>query len=268
MSGGLSEERRAAIRRYVIRGDRTREPVFVGRETEFTAVRNSIDAARDGYRERRTVCLSGPPGIGKTAFLTACHQRMMENPPTNGDNLIWTTVGSMDLRDPVAVTYVVADAINRLPDDCINTSRMVKRLKSFSDWMPEMGAEVTLNLAVAKLKAKMDSRRYQDKSSLSTTAGAPWWQLKELHSTVRDNPAIVICVDEAHGLRGSDGHLARISHQGAGTPIYRLQQGPFLIAPSSTRKRSRRATHSPVARNSGRCPRLASEKSSSRNNLG
>lgn len=34
------------------------------------------------------------------------------------------------------------------------------------------------------------------------------------------------------------------------------------------RKRARAANHSPVARNSGRCPRLASETTSSRNSLG
>lgn len=66
----LAEMDRIRIADYANQGDREDEPAFVGRKDLFDLVARNMRAAMRGRSKGRTICLAGPPGIGKTAFLS------------------------------------------------------------------------------------------------------------------------------------------------------------------------------------------------------
>ena len=81
----MDESQRKRIKKYVILADRAVEPVFVGRKDLFEVVASAAEACADGHPDGQTVCVSGPPGVGKSAFIAALRDRALgdwEGPPT------------------------------------------------------------------------------------------------------------------------------------------------------------------------------------------
>ena len=81
----MDESQREKVEAYVDVSDREVEPVFVGRADLFETVASAARACADGHPRGQTVCVSGPPGVGKSAFIAALHARGLdgwEGPPT------------------------------------------------------------------------------------------------------------------------------------------------------------------------------------------
>ena len=88
------------------------EPVFVGRDDLFRMVSDAAGACADGHPQGQTVCVSGPPGIGKTAFLAELRRRGRGD--WGGPPLAAASVPANMLHDPRVVLRSLVDA---LPDD-------------------------------------------------------------------------------------------------------------------------------------------------------
>ena len=108
----MNEAQRERIREYAQLGDRGTEPLFVGREDLFRTVAASAGACVAGQPQGQTVCLSGPSGIGKTAFLTELRRRGRRD--WGGPPLAAASVPANMLHDPRVVLRSLVDA---LPDD-------------------------------------------------------------------------------------------------------------------------------------------------------
>jgi len=102
------------LRSYIIAGHRGREPVFVGRKTLFDLVEDNIQSLRNGQIEGRTICLSGPPGIGKTAFLRELKNRYED--PFKSTLVVQTS--SSSLHNP---SELVADIIEQFSDNWLSS---------------------------------------------------------------------------------------------------------------------------------------------------
>ena len=133
----LSQDHRDALTEYVGLGERALEPVFVGRESFFDRVRSASAAALRGV-PGTTMCLYGPPGVGKTAFIAALEQRQRED-----DSLPQVVrVAPGELREPRYVLRRVASAI--FADD----SEAEKVVRWFT------GGLESLEVGVGPIKAK------------------------------------------------------------------------------------------------------------------
>jgi len=72
----VNKEQREKLLDYAARGDRKPEPVFVGRDELFrTVAKNLRSAISDGWSTGSTVCVTGPAGAGKSAFVEALKKR-------------------------------------------------------------------------------------------------------------------------------------------------------------------------------------------------
>ncbi len=72
----MDSEQRKKLRGYAAQEDRKPEPVFVGREDLFRVVEKNIRSVKsDGFSTGSTVCLTGPPGAGKSAFVNELKKR-------------------------------------------------------------------------------------------------------------------------------------------------------------------------------------------------
>ncbi len=225
---GLSAELRTKIVKYVRHADREIEPMFVGREDLFAAVADSALSCADGYPRGQTLCLAGPPGIGKTAFLDALRERSLAGdwggPPT-----LTVEVDADELHDPRLVLAAVALA---LPDNL--SGRLDGRVRqSLSDFAKRI-------ISVSALGAQI---------ALTQPEGPPpslWNGLANLLPKGRE-AVLCLAVDEAHKLKPTPGQrdnevLAKLhlGRQRERLPVFALLAGhsqtPEVIAPSVSRR--------------------------------
>lgn len=73
----------AALRDYDRRRDRASPPVFVGRASELSFLRDAVAAAQSGA-EGITALLQGVPGVGKSAFAATSRRSSVRQWPTTG----------------------------------------------------------------------------------------------------------------------------------------------------------------------------------------
>ena len=174
------------IERYVNRSDREIEPVFVGRQDLFRTVAAAANACADGHPRGQTVCLAGPPGIGKTAFLTELRTRGLSG-DWGGPPVLMAEVSPAKLHDPHFVLAAVARALptswrNALDERTRQSVQdLIRRVVSISAF----GAQITL-------------------SSPNQATEFLWEGIQRL--TPKDQEAVLcICVDEAHQLKPTPG---------------------------------------------------------------
>ena len=238
----MDEVQRERIREYAQLGDRGTEPLFVGREDLFRTVAASAGACVAGQPQGQTVCLSGPPGIGKTAFLTELRRRGRRD--WGGPPLAAASVPANMLHDPRVVLRSLVDA---LPDDWCGAGKgvildrigtILKRGASFSVF--GMGA------ALGPAQPEPEGDILGD-------------GLAEVLRGLPEGVAVCLFVDEAQQLDPTPGKnrndlLANI-HSGwhARHPLFVLLAGlaqtPDVIRPTISRLAGRRSLRmQPLAR--------------------
>jgi len=131
----LSPEQAERIGRYMRTGDRGREPVFVGRAEQFRLLENNAHAARDGDTEGRTVCLSGPPGIGKSAFLSA----FAEKHAGARHGILPVAVDAANLHSPGEVLSAIGSALSARHRSPMNN--LVKRIEGLGFRLESAGGK-------------------------------------------------------------------------------------------------------------------------------
>ena len=225
---GLNAELRAKVEDYVNRSDREAEPVFVGRKDLFATVASAAQSCADGHPRGQTVCLAGPPGVGKTAFLDALRLRSLGGnwggPPT-----LTVGIDPDELHDPRLVLAAVALA------------------------MPEKWRS-GLSERIRKLMMKFAERAisisaFGARIALAQPEGPPPSLWDGLANLLPKNREAVLClsVDEAHKLKPTPGEqdnktLAKLhfGNQRERLPAFALLAGhsqtPDVIARSVSRR--------------------------------
>ncbi len=219
----LNEVQRKRLCEYVHQDNKKSEPVFVGRKDEIENIEDNIDVASEGCHAGRVICLSGPPGIGKTALLAECRRRSEQN-----NSAIWAPVCARHLHKSDAIVCAVAKAVAQLPADRINQSALPQCIEILKHWEPEIKNEKSFNAVLTRLHKSL----YSNIDSIERTySGAPWGTLECLHACIKDKPPLVIVVDEAQHVVGSDGQegtINRVLHQfqqGRNVPIVPILAG-------------------------------------------
>jgi len=65
-------------------GDRDTEPILAGRDSLFELVKGQARLAAARVGKGRTICICGPPGVGKTAFVEEFGKRCRNGDFLNG----------------------------------------------------------------------------------------------------------------------------------------------------------------------------------------
>ena len=221
----MDAKRKAKIDLYVSHADRGVEPLFVGRKDLFETVRKAALACASGQPQGQTLCIAGPPGIGKSAFLAALRRRELAG--RGGPFTLFAEADPWRLHDPRFV---------------------LERLKAVLDAIKPASQR-------AKDKAQAAGGRIQSVSALGFGGAVGPRPPKAdplaegLAKALDDAPediALCLTVDEAHQLRPTPGReineLLAMIHAGAYVrfPLFVLLAGhsqtPDVIQPSVSRR--------------------------------
>lgn len=142
---------------------------------------------------RHGVCLAVPPGVSKTAFLSAL-KRCAKTPEWGGPPMACVGVSAANLHRPVLVLAGIASQIPpqwKRPNEDVRT--LLGRLTGAS---VSVGAEFTLSAS-----ASWSAREAEADPTM------PWTQAAKTPKESGPPPGTVICllIDEAHSLRPTSG---------------------------------------------------------------
>lgn len=185
----LTDAERERLDRYRRKGDRAEEPVFVGREDLFSLISDNAAAAADGDAKGRTVCLAGPPGVGKTAFLSALKRRV-KTPEWGGPPMACVDVSAANLHSPA---LVLAGIASQIPPEWKRPNEDVRALLGrLTGASVSFGAGFTLSAS-----ASWSARQAEADPTM------PWMQAAKIPKEGGPPSDAVICllIDEAHSLR-------------------------------------------------------------------
>ena len=215
------------LRDYCRLGDRRHEPVFVGREDLFAAVDEVVVGAVRHGGEGQTMCISGPPGIGKTSFIREFKSRS-RNPENDRAPALVVSVPTNELNNPKAI-------VNRISIEVSRNTSIVERAKKYL-----ASARLSVNVAGIASLAVQGAAASGD----AQTASFPWVNVCDVAREVIENgSAVCIAVDEAQALgnhpRAPWCDIFRELHQGSGVgsaPIFAMfvghTQTPDVIRPA------------------------------------
>ena len=214
----MDEDRRKEIQKYVNRSDRAVEPVFVGRKDLFGIVASAASACADGHPQGQTVCVSGPPGVGKSAFIAELARRAQGN--WGGPPLLTVTVDVAELHDAQAL-------LARVDEAAAAVGGATPRLRGARHELARRGGSVSVAGVGGGLGA-------------DPLGGIPWAQLKAAAA----NAVLCVCVDEAQQLKptpgGASNDVLAALHRGrADVPAFVLLAGlshlPDVVEPTISR---------------------------------
>lgn len=231
----LSGPQKVRIGKYFDKADRGGEPVFVGRADLFEVVARNARAAANGDVEGRTVCLAGPPGVGKTAFLRALGERAPGG-GWGGPPMACIEIPPAHLRSPARVLAAIAW---QLPKDWRPpTEALLEPLRNIS------GAGVSVGAAGFNFSATLDRQTLE--SPLM-----PWEELPTALKRLPPGAVLCLSVDEAHTLPntlGEDRNLLLQSvhmgpppmRRGVPPPVFAVLAGhtqtPEVLEPSISQR--------------------------------
>ncbi len=228
----MMPQHRERLRDYVDAGDRSDEPLFVGREDLFERVASNLRAACKGHIRGRTLCLSGPPGIGKTAFLSECAKRHR----------------GMLVRDPGAPAGI---PVTVLKDQIANAGSILRALHDalvpFESRFPALADTAGRFFASLRVEevglfgARIKFTGTAEQASLPSEARAfPWYAVRSmLQGIARERgalPTVLLMVDEAHRINAQYARdLIGDLHEGGSVPVVPLFAGhvqtPDILEP-------------------------------------
>jgi len=213
----LTESLRSKLTDYAERSDRVVEPVFVGRERLFDLVERNVRRSRKTGSEGTTICLTGPPGVGKTAVMKALMAKCRERTFMDG-KVQCIELTATDLHNP----DFVLDQFSRAIPGFGFAPSAAPRLKSIGFGMSAAGvggANLSTGLQVA---GKLPS---------STSFPSTLFQ-EASRNLLNDGHSFIIAVDKAQNIGNTPGQemngLLQQLHLGAGYPIV-----PLLIGQTS-----------------------------------
>ncbi len=218
----LTPVQRLRLEKYRKIGDRGVEPVYVGREDLFRLVADNADAVANGDVAGRTVCIAGPPGVGKTAFLAALAGRSSES-GWGGPKMLCVKMPVDALRRGTAA--IVDELAKALPEPWRPPTKFIPYVLgklgvgSFQATLPGQVGGVGLT--------PEDGERPP-----SEAVDFPWRDMPRLLGRVPPDMVVCLYVDEAHGLQASAGdrNVAAASlHEGPPDDVSRPGRRLFAV---------------------------------------
>jgi len=221
----MNYEQREKLRGYAMRKDREPEPVFVGRDDIFEVVTENVRGAKSrfdfdpegpGKSTGKTVCLTGPPGVGKSAFVNALKRRK----DFDGCKAHVVEMPRSDLHHPGCVLATVANAVKGFKFD----EKFKDRLTSFGIGLTAAGTGGRMSLS------------WNPKTPPPFTSFPVELFAEGAKTLLKKGHAFVLVTDEAQGIdpspgSRSNGLLAHL-HHGVPLPIV-----PVLVGQSNTQAR-------------------------------
>ncbi len=226
-SSAMTPDQRRKLLDYASREDRKPEPVFAGREAFFDVVAKNVRSAKSriagdpegpGDSTGTTVCLTGPPGAGKSAFVQALKKRK----DFDGFTAWVVEIPRSDLHHPGCVLATVAGAIKDFEFD----EKLRGRLTGFG-----------IGLSAAGTGGRM-SLSWNPKAPPPFSSFPVELFAEGAKKLLARGDAFILVIDEAQGIDPSPGSkanglLAHL-HQGVPLPIV-----PVLAGQPNTQERLR-----------------------------
>lgn len=236
----LTAAQRDRLQNYRKKGDRGREPVYVGRESLFRLVADNADAVANGDVEGRTICIAGPPGIGKTAFLATLAERAPGG-DWGGPPMACIHISPDELRSPA---HVLAEIAWQLPKHWQPPLEKLKKpLRSIGAANVSFSAIAGFSLSASFESGSPETRRM------------PWRLLPSALRKLPSGAVLCLLVDEAHTLANTPGMernvLLQSLHMGPPPmgeaapppPVFAVLAGhthtPSVLAPSISQRYAR-----------------------------
>jgi len=208
----VNKEQREKLLDYAARGDRKPEPVFVGRDELFrTVAKNLRSVISDGWSTGSTVCITGPAGAGKSAFVEALKKRR-----------------SAEALSEIQVHCVEISGADLYSPGCVLASFS----KAIAEWTVDEGQKKKLNSPGVSVLGTGGSLSWdQAKRPYSYTFPADLFHqgAAKLLSNENKKHAFIIVVDEAQKITTSpnvkaNALLANL-HEGVNLPIVPVLAG-------------------------------------------
>lgn len=181
-------EWRERVQKYVRKGDRSVEPVYVGREKLFARVAEQVTrATEDGEYGSLTLTVGGAPGVGKSAFIAEATRRYRQGA----------------LAVPIELT----------PDDMRPQTLVLALARELALSLREETHETDSASVLAKLPfVSSEGSHATTKVQPSVLAQAeregtvPWETLREVFGPAMNGRPIVLFIDEAQTFRRDGTH--------------------------------------------------------------
>ena len=170
----------ATLDEYIDLGDRSREPVFVGRDEHLEKIERSLRTARSDASSR-TVIFQGAPGAGKSALLRELRERY-----EGADAVLAVEVDPGDMC-PRGVFDALAQALDIERRGETETSRRVEGVAKLA----VVGAEVSTTIL---------NRSPSDTAELERTRIVPWQLMRKRLGDALAHRAVLLLCDEAQTL--------------------------------------------------------------------
>lgn len=203
----LTDFQKGLIEDYAALGDREHEPVFVGRENLFDLVASNARMASQGHAKGRTICIAGPPGVGKTAFLSELKRRV-ETPEWRGPPTACVSVPAANLHSPGLVLATIA---SQMPEAWRRGEAEARKL---------LGRLTGAGVGFGAFGFSLSASAAWDAAKPESDPTMPWMKAAEIPDKDKTPSSFAICllVDEAHSLRPSPGEtinrLLQSLHEG------------------------------------------------------
>jgi len=213
----MAPEQRQKLKDYAAQKDRRPEPVFAGRRDLFKVVEENVHmVSTDGKSTGSTVCITGPAGVGKSAFANALKKRKKL-----GDYTVHCVgIDKSSLHHPGCVLAAFANQI----EDFTFGAPFYERLSGFGVGVSAVGAGGNISFS------------WEPRSKPPFTTFPEDLFREGAKKLLAKGHAFILIVDEAQRLKPTPGGpandlLSNLHHQPVNAPIV-----PVLLGQPGTQQ--------------------------------